>query len=121
MMRILHDVLREVINPNYDPYEDDDERCYFNPPDNIQMSYPCIVYDHVNDLDEHADNIPYTSFKRYSITIMDQNPDSKIPTKLKETLSYCELDRKYTYNGLNHFVYTLYFNGPRIKEDDENE
>lgn len=80
------------------------------------MKYPCIVYHHSDDSDRFADNTLYKEMKRYTVTIIDSDPDSEIPSRLKR-LKYCSLDRNYTMDGLNHFVYTLYFNGPRFKED----
>lgn len=103
----LDDVLRTVV-----------DHCYFKPPANISMHYPCIVYEYNADADNFADNKAYTTHKRYTVTVIDPDPDSKIPSRLKESLLYCKSDRNFKSNGLNHFVYTLYYNGPRIKEDD---
>lgn len=103
----LHDILCEILGS---------KNCYFDPPATIHMKYPCIRYSYSNDMDQFADNRHYLKNKRYIITIIDENPDSKIPDRLKE-LHYCSSDRNYAMDGLNHFVFTLYYNGPRIKED----
>ena len=109
--RPLHNILCEIL---------ESEHCYFSPPADIQLSYPCIIYNHTNDLDEFADDIHYKSSKRYTITIIDEDPDSKIPERMKN-LMYCSSDRNFASDGLNHFVYTLFYNGPRIKEENDNE
>lgn len=111
-MDALHDILCDVLGSSY---------CYFEPPADIDMKYPCIVYNYTNDLDVFADNLHYRSSKRYTVTIIDEDPDSIIPSKLKNRFCYCTSDRNYAAEGLNHFVYTLYFNGLRIKEDNNNE
>lgn len=80
---------------------------YFRPPAK-GMKYPCIIYDLEGYDPRYADNIPYTDPKRWSLTVIDQNPDSEIPYKLLQ-LSYCHLDRPYQADGLNHFVFTLYW------------
>lgn len=103
----LHDLLCGVLK---------NSNCYYQPPSTIRMKYPCIVYHHSDDSDRFADNTLYKEMKRYTVTIIDSDPDSEIPSRLKR-LKYCSLDRNYTMDGLNHFVYTLYFNGPRFKED----
>ena len=115
----LHDILCNVLGG---PFSDKDDpwHCYFSPPDGKQMKYPCIVYKYTNDFDEFADNIPYKSSKRYIVTVIDEDPDSKIPGKLKETLPYCTSDRNFETEGLSHFVYTLFYDGPRIKEEENN-
>lgn len=111
--RALHDILCEVLDNSL---SDGKNRCYFEPPANVDMEYPCIVYKHNNDTSVFADNIHYQKFKRYSITVIDVDPDSKIPERLSGVL-YCSSDRNFVVDGLHHFVYTLYYNGPRIKEE----
>lgn len=113
----LHDILCGVLEA---PFPDGENHCYFEPPSDIEMKYPCIRYNYTNDLDAFADNTRYQSFKRYIVTVIDENPDSKIPERLKK-LPYCTSDRNFAVDELSHFVYTLYYNGPRIKEEDKNE
>lgn len=109
----LHDVLCDVIGM---PFPNGENHCYFEPPADIFMNYPCFVYDYANDIDIFADNKHYQSFKTYTVTLIDEDPDSEILKKMKELL-YCSLDRHFVVDGLHHFVYTLYYNGPRIKEE----
>lgn len=115
--RALHDILCEVLGGPFP--DDEDDHCYFEPPSGKDMYYPCIVYHYTNDDDIFADNIHYRRSKRYTVTVIDEDPDSKIPDRLKE-LPYCTSDRNFASDGLRHFVHTLYFNGPRIKEETEN-
>lgn len=102
----LHDILCNIIG----------DSCYFSPPAGFLMNYPCIVYNYANSLDSFADNIHYKKSKRYIVTVIDEDPDSKIPNKLEE-LPYCTADRNFVVDGLNHFVYTLFYSGPRMKEE----
>lgn len=113
----LHDILCGVLGA---PFPDGEDHCYFEPPADIAMKYPCIRYNYTNDNDDFADNIHYRNSKRYTVTVIDEDPDSKIPDKLKNALPYCVLDRVFTVDGLKHFPHTLYFSGPRIKEENEN-
>lgn len=113
----LHDILCGVVGM---PFPDGENHCYFSPPDGMSMNYPCIVYNYINDLDDFADNIHYIRSKRYSVTVIDEDPDSKIPDKMIE-IPYCTSYRNFVVDGLNHFTYTLYYSGPRIKEENKNE
>lgn len=114
----LHDILCGVLGA---PFPDGEDHCYFGPPSDNQMLYPCIRYNYTNDLDEFADNIHYKSSRRYTVTVIDEDPDSEIPNRLKE-IPYCTSDRNFAVDGLNHFVHTLYYDGPRIKkEENDNE
>lgn len=81
---------------------------YFQPPPNFQMSYPCIVYNRSDISTEHADNKPYKHEKEYTITVIDEDPDSDIPDKISE-LPRCGFNRAFTSDQLNHSVFTLIY------------
>jgi hypothetical protein len=92
------DAIFKAITPNV----------YFQPPANLQMAYPCIVYEMDNARTEFAGNRPYMYTKRYQVTVIDRDPDSVIP----DTLAWLEkttFDRHFTANNLHHSVFTLYF------------
>lgn len=95
----LHEVLCGLVNSR---------NVYFQPPENVKMSYPCIVYSRISNFTENADNIDYLKYRGYTITVIDKNPDSIIAERV-ESLQFCEFERSFTADGLNHFVYTLYY------------
>lgn len=81
---------------------------YFQPPTNIQMDFPCIIY-RKNDVDMfHANNFPYKDCVRYQLIVVDPDPDSVLNDKIR-SLPMCAYDRSYTADELNHDVYNLYF------------
>ena len=84
------------------------ERVYFQPPTNITMVYPCIIYGLDGDRTKRANNRLYSRTKRYQVTVIDRNPDSELPDKVIE-LPLCKFDRFYTADNLNHTVFTLFF------------
>lgn len=81
---------------------------YFQPPENMKLEYPCIIYERNSGTSDFADNIPYLHRIRYTVIVVDANPDSPIPGKVAE-LPTCVFDRHYTADNLNHDVYNLYF------------
>lgn len=81
---------------------------YFQPPESFKLKYPCIVYERSDIRTNSANNKVYLKHKRYTVTYMDEDPDSEIPDKLQK-LKYCDFDRHFTLNNLNHDVFTLYF------------
>lgn len=109
----LHDLLSNVLKEVNDKYA---KNCYYEPPSNIKIKYPCIIYHLSNDQNRFADNIIHKRYKRYTVTIIDTNPDSKIPDKLQE-IPYCSLDRVFSSSGLTNFIYNLFYDGKRIKEE----
>lgn len=95
----LHKELCEVLGS---------EHCYFSPPST--MTYPCIRYLRESPQVFHADNTDYVDVGRWTVTVIDADPDSEIPRRLKQHFkAYCLKDREYTAEGLYHFVYTLYY------------
>ena len=84
------------------------KKVYFQPPENIKLEYPCIVYKRDAEEPEFADNNPYLRTKRYLVTVIDQNPDSLIPDKIGN-LRLCRFVRHFVVDNLNHDIFTLYF------------
>jgi hypothetical protein len=84
------------------------DKVYFQPPSSFSMQYPCIVYELSHIKSEFADNYPYTLGIRYSITVIDRNPDSAIPIAIV-ALPLCSFERFFTADNLNHYVFNLYF------------
>lgn len=81
---------------------------YFQPPANVQMTYPAITYSRDSEDTKFAGNLPYLRKKRYQVTIIDRDPDSDIPDKIA-ALPLCTFERFFVVDNLNHDVYTLYF------------
>lgn len=84
------------------------ENVYFQPPESYKISYPCIVYERSNSNTKFADNLPYKRYKRYTVTVIDYDPDTEISDKV-EDLPLCTFDRFFVSDNLNHFIYTLYY------------
>lgn len=84
------------------------ENVYFQPPTNIQLEYPCIIYKRDFADTKFADDNPYSHTKRYAITVIDQDPDSEIPGKVA-AMPMSLFNRFYTADELNHDVYNVYY------------
>lgn len=80
----------------------------FSPPSSKKMNYPCIKYELDRTDAKFADNLPYATAKKYTVTVIDPNPDSELPEEMLK-ISFCRFDRTYIADGLNHFVFTLYY------------
>lgn len=81
---------------------------YFQPPPNEDILYPCIIYKRSNIRSAHGDNIPYKHDKQYTVTVIDENPDSEIPDKVSK-LPRCSFDRNFVSENLNHDVFNILF------------
>lgn len=81
---------------------------YFQPPPNYQMNYPCIVYSRSRIHTTFADNASYKHEKQYTLTVIDEDPDSLIPDQIA-LLPRCSFDRAFKADQLNHDVFTLIY------------
>lgn len=95
----LHDVLKEILGSDH---------VYFQPPPDVALVYPCIVYQRDLSQTIFADNAPYLNMLRYQVTVIDKDPDSDIPSKVA-ALPLCLFIRFYTADNLNHDVFNLFF------------
>lgn len=80
---------------------------YFQPPESIKLSYPCIIYSRSGVTKQNANNRLYKSVNEYGIIVIDANPDSSIPDDILNHFPMCRFDRSYTSNNLNHTSLTL--------------
>lgn len=95
----LHTILKSILGSDH---------VYFQPPANIALVYPCIIYKRDANRSMFAGNKPYRNTKRYQITVVDRNPDSELPDKVAE-LPLCSRERFYTADNLNHDVFNIFF------------
>lgn len=93
----LQEILSELDGP---------EEVYFQAPP--RMVFPCIKYERDESWVSRADNLMYLFKKRYQVTVIDRNPDSEIPDQV-EALPFTRFERFFVKDGLNHWVYNLYF------------
>lgn len=81
---------------------------YFQPPENIKMNYPAIVYSR-NDIDNRfANNGVYLQDHSYQVIVVDPDPDSEIVDKLS-LYPMSRFDRHYVADNLNHDVFTIFY------------
>ena len=83
-------------------------KVYFQPPPNLQMQFPCIIYNRDSADEKYANNYLYQHKQKYQVTVVDRNPDSPIPMQIAY-LPLCRYDRFFTADNLNHDVFTLFF------------
>jgi hypothetical protein len=84
------------------------DNVYFQPPENVKLVYPCIIYERDYADTKFADDKPYTHTVRYMIMVIDQDPDSAILSQVA-ALPMCIFSRFYTASNLNHNVFNMFF------------
>jgi hypothetical protein len=72
------------------------------------MEYPAIVYQRDRGETQFADNSPYKHTRKYTLTLISQNPDEPIHDLLVR-LPMCTHERFFVADNLNHDVFDIYF------------
>ena len=81
---------------------------YFQPPESIQMKYPCLIYKRSSADTDYANDMPYMSRIAYEVTIVDSDPDSNLVDILMTAFPLSRFNRHYVSSNLNHDVIVLY-------------
>lgn len=84
------------------------DRVYYQPPQGMQMRYPCIVYNLSKKPTRFANNLPYGWTNVYELTYISRNPDDAILDKIG-ALKGCRFDRPFVNDNLYHYVYTIQY------------
>jgi hypothetical protein len=84
------------------------QKVYYQPPENLAMTFPCIVYQRDAPGGKFADNGLYLDALRYLVTVIDADPDSVIVEKVK-ALPLAAFNRHWAANNLNHDAFVVYF------------
>lgn len=79
---------------------------YHNPPPNVVMKYPCIVYKMTGMPNNGADNRRYFEHREYQVTVIDPDPDSQLREKVA-LLKWCRFQRSFVSENLHHFIFVL--------------
>lgn len=85
----------------------DHNRVYFQPPENLKIGYPAVIF-HLSKIKlDHADDVPYKGAREYSVTLITNEPEPEVLDEILK-IPYTTLDTTYTADGMNHFVFTTY-------------
>ncbi len=95
----LQTVLEEVLGVRH---------VYYQPPPSKILEYPAITYSYDGADRKFANDNGYTLKNRYTVTLIDKNPDSDFIKNIFG-LRHCSFDRSFKNDNLNHTVFTLYF------------
>lgn len=93
----LHDLLVELLGNNH---------VYYDPPETVKMKYPAIVYHKNHIVNRYAGGTIYNKNYTYTVTLIDENPDSEIIDKILE-LPFCKHNQNFTTDGMHHDVFTI--------------
>ena len=84
-------------------------RVYFQPDENIKLTYPCIVYSKTRLDSMFADDKIHKLNHGYKLIYITRDPDDALIDELV-SIPYARFLRQYNVNGLYHNEYIIYWN-----------
>lgn len=94
----LHNELVRVLGTNH---------VYYQPPSNIKMNYPCIVYEKDSVFKVYADDGSYFRKNRYKLTFISRKPDMPAVDTVMD-MPLTEFVSHFIVDGLHHDVVNVY-------------
>lgn len=85
------------------------QNVYYEPPANVSLSYPAIIYSRDSDDSRYADDSTYIQCIRYTVNIITCSACDTYIEEMKAKFPYVRFDRHYTHDNLHHNVFTLFF------------
>lgn len=85
------------------------DHVYFQPPETIKLTYPCIVYNLTQGDSKYANDMTYTFRKCYDVTIISKNPDEPLVNILPYKFMMCSMSTQFISEGLHHTVFRIYY------------
>lgn len=81
---------------------------YFQPPENIKINYPAIIYKLETINKTNANNAMYKHNCKYSLTYISKNPDDDTVIKIL-SLDHSSMNARYIADGLYHTKFTIFY------------
>lgn len=82
---------------------------YFQPPENLKMKYPCIVYSRSTDFTIRSNDILYLATRRYDLTLIGFKVTDETCDRIREYFPMCDITQHYVADNLNHTKIKVYF------------
>lgn len=81
---------------------------YHQPPENLALRFPAIIYERVDYDVEYADNIPYHATRKWQISVVSQEPSNPVVDSLMEWPT-ADFKTSYVVDRMRHDVVNIYY------------
>lgn len=81
---------------------------YYQPPPDLKLRYPCIVYKQAPYQTAQADNHNYRISEMYLVTAITKSPDWHVPRRILELFPSCRQEAAYIADGLYHYRFLIH-------------
>lgn len=80
---------------------------YFQPPENVKLSYPCIVYNIDGIVNYHANNEKYRRIMDYHVVLITKDPEDALIHRILDDLDYSSFENHFVVDNLHHYVFSI--------------
>jgi len=85
------------------------DNVYFQPPENVKIQYPCIVYEYETPDVMYANNNAYFFIQNYKVTYITREPDNDMTERLLRSFKRIRPENSYVADTLYHYPFNLYY------------
>ena len=85
------------------------DNLYYQPPSNIKLKYPCIIYNKNGIRTTYADDQIYKRHQQWQLMVIGTHPDDETAEQIMEHFEYCSINQYYTVDNLRHVTLTLFY------------
>lgn len=85
------------------------DNVYFQPPEDLKMSYPCIRYKLSDIKQTKSNNSLYTHTQGYDVVYITREPDSRLVDDILKEFEMISFQNVMVVNNLYHYRYRLYY------------
>ena len=86
----------------------EDNATYFQPPEDVKLIYPCLIYTLQSLEHRTANDAKYNKYRRYTLLLISRDKDEPLVDKI-EDLPFCSHQNHYVSDNLYHDAFTLYY------------
>lgn len=84
-------------------------KVYYRPPENIKLTFPCVVYRLRGGDIDYADNKPYSFRRSYDVQLIHKSADSDLIDALISSFPYIRFENSFIIDNLIHENFILYY------------
>lgn len=96
----LHNKLVEILNS---------KNAYYQPPANVNLVYPCVIYNQNAGDIKKANNKLYKYTRKYEVTFIFKSSNDDITLTMLDTFKYCTEGPMFITDNLYHYTFELYY------------
>lgn len=100
-------IIRRQVHQTLVDIAGSDVKVYYQPPTNVSLQYPCIVYRSTGTNTAYANNEPYYYVYEFEIVVMSMDPEFQLPYDILNGISYTSITSQYQRDNIYHTAIRL--------------